>query len=698
MKKAGLLDKLPLQATAKMMKTAREDRGEQKTYRCGYASYPYMKYRTKLYFRAREIEDVLEVAVYTRNDMSMGRKEPRFRIFLNKKDNVLETYDCINEKWSNAKIDNLEFQDRQVCYTERPRETATEQSVLIVNRYLGTGYRMDIWSAVLEFQQHVRKDSLKKAHKLITDSIDEKMALVPELPKNWEKWVLNTGFYNFRYLFYRKDRKSGYCECCRKEVVLKQKPVHNEEGICPECGSRILYKSWNKQKNIEDRTEVAIIQKCMDGRNYVVRQFAACKRHCKSKNYVAEMWIHEEFRTILNEHMRAQTSYEYGEFKHTGIMRWCNFGSINHGGYYSFYESRGKAALYHENLKRVLKDSDLKYFPLTEIIKSMPGQRIEVENVLWELTTAIGTLYEKMYKMGLKNFVKDRLLYSNRQLTKTNRDRMEGKPWEAIGITKETMKQAVRLDISDRGMRILQQLAWRNVTLTDEQLCWIDRYIGPHAVLRYFGVHTPHRMIRYMKENLKVEKDGENSRELHLWTDYMDMAVELQDDLTDEQLFFPQNVERAHDEESRILEEKKDRIAAAEKKEKDKIMKKNAKDIREIFDYSDDDFMIKVPTCWLDLKHEGNAQHNCVATYFDRAVQGKTIILFIRRKEEPDKSFCTVEIGKSGLRFKIVQNRIIYNKDAPEEAKEFLKKAVEEAQKKIDRKMNKARERVSVAV
>ena len=176
------------------------------------------------------------------------------------------------------------------------------------------------------------------------------------------------------------------------------------------------------------------------------------------------------------------------------------------------------------------------------------------------------------------------------------------------------------------------------------------------------------------------------------------MARELNYRLEDEQIFFPQNVERAHDEAAQELQEKKDRIEATEKKKKDRIMKKNAADIRKVFDYEDDDFIIMVPECWMDFKKEGNEQHNCVATYYERAVQGKTIILFIRRKAEPNKSFCTVEIGRKGMNFTIVQNRIIYNKEAPEEAVRFMKRAVEQAQKKINRKMKKERVQVTVAV
>ena len=161
-------------------------------------------------------------------------------------------------------------------------------------------------------------------------------------------------------------------------------------------------------------------------------------------------------------------------------------------------------------------------------------------------------------------------------------------------------------------------------------------------------------------------------------------------------LFFPQNIQRAHDEAVNFLTIKKDKEAAESMKEKDRIMHQNAKEIKKAFCYKDKQYMIKVPGCYLDFKREGHLQHNCVATYYEKAVKGKCIILFLRKRESPNEPFCTVEIHSNQGKFHIVQNRIAYNKDAPEEAKEFLKKAVAEAQKIADKMVKQEKEEIVV--
>ena len=78
-------------------------------------------------------------------------------------------------------------------------------------------------------------------------------------------------------------------------------------------------------------------------------------------------------------------------------------------------------------------------------------------------------------------------------------------------------------------------------------------------------------------------------------------------------------------------------------------------------------------------------QHNCVARYYDSAVKGECIILFIRRRKASQKPFCTVEIRNVNGKFAVIQNRAAYNKEAPEDVKEFLEKAVRQAQQIADR-------------
>ena len=69
-----------------------------------------------------------------------------------------------------------------------------------------------------------------------------------------------------------------------------------------------------------------------------------------------------------------------------------------------------------------------------------------------------------------------------------------------------------------------------------------------------------------------------------------------------------------------------------------------------------------------DLITEGQALHHCVGTYIDRVAAKKCLIVFVRRVEEPEKPFVTVEVSNG----KIVQIRGERNSDPTEEVKKFV--------------------------
>ena len=79
--------------------------------------------------------------------------------------------------------------------------------------------------------------------------------------------------------------------------------------------------------------------------------------------------------------------------------------------------------------------------------------------------------------------------------------------------------------------------------------------------------------------------------------------------------------------------------------------------------------LIRLPKCAHEIRKEGNTQHHCVATYMDRMVAGETCILFIRKKEEPDKSYYTVEVKDD----EVIQVRGKYNVAPSEDVEEFMK-------------------------
>lgn len=85
-----------------------------------------------------------------------------------------------------------------------------------------------------------------------------------------------------------------------------------------------------------------------------------------------------------------------------------------------------------------------------------------------------------------------------------------------------------------------------------------------------------------------------------------------------------------------------------------------------------EDYLITIPTKTEDLVKEGHELSHCVASYVKQVSQGETMILFLRKKENPDKPFITIE-WKEG---RVVQVKGFGNSllEAYPEAKQFFTK------------------------
>ena len=74
--------------------------------------------------------------------------------------------------------------------------------------------------------------------------------------------------------------------------------------------------------------------------------------------------------------------------------------------------------------------------------------------------------------------------------------------------------------------------------------------------------------------------------------------------------------------------------------------------------------------------------HHCVATYIDQVAKGETTILFLRKKQDPETPFYTMEVNNGVM----IQCRAKYNGDMTEEVKEFVELFKRKKLKRTERK------------
>ncbi|MBQ8165627.1 MAG: PcfJ domain-containing protein [Lachnospiraceae bacterium] len=88
------------------------------------------------------------------------------------------------------------------------------------------------------------------------------------------------------------------------------------------------------------------------------------------------------------------------------------------------------------------------------------------------------------------------------------------------------------------------------------------------------------------------------------------------------------------------------------------------------YEYKNERFQIICPKNGSDLVKESRVQHNCVNGYEDRILDGKEMILFLRKNERPDQSLVTIELFYDGNLGQMFGG---YNMEPTVEEMEFIK-------------------------
>lgn len=114
--------------------------------------------------------------------------------------------------------------------------------------------------------------------------------------------------------------------------------------------------------------------------------------------------------------------------------------------------------------------------------------------------------------------------------------------------------------------------------------------------------------------------------------------------MTDPEILYPPHFIDAHDRADAALQAKKIKI----KQEQIKAITKKCKK----YQYEEGDYFIRQPHTPEEIIEEGRILRHCVGGYAKRHFEGSTTIMFLRKKEEPDIPFYTIEVDNKQ---KIVQ-------------------------------------------
>lgn len=143
------------------------------------------------------------------------------------------------------------------------------------------------------------------------------------------------------------------------------------------------------------------------------------------------------------------------------------------------------------------------------------------------------------------------------------------------------------------------------------------------------------RMVRYMKRL--------DYRTIDLWRDTLETVFRLYPECEDTALLFPQDLQRVHD-------EMHNRLRVADDKKTDEACRRACERLAKKWTFEQDGLRMSPFEDMAEILREGSRQHICIGTYATRYGAGQTILLKLRRADEPEEPWHAVEVTKDGKR------------------------------------------------
>lgn len=663
MRKKMLMELKPLKVMSRYIADAKEsekslikEKGEKGKYR--------------MYCRAAIEKGILKVNLFAVSDIEENVKFPRYRLFISRKERRFITYDEKLKKWRAALLESILWDAMINFYNIYVNDRDTK----VIQIYLKT-MRPAIW-ALEEYQANIRKEQRIRHDKKLTDSWEQVMKTVPGLPKNWIAWVSKYGIME-HYIFYKYQKNgatNGYCTYCKKHVPIRS-PKYNQKGHCNICGQPVTFRSVGKSGRFCTKWYRVYLVQRRKTSGFVIRIFQARTWYKKAGYADCETTCHEEQRRIFSANGKEISNFVYGLFKRRE-MRWILYWKP---WYYTCCGIQYKGNVYPYTLsdlsRHELKETGLREYALRQK-KIDPGKYL----YLWQTYPVL----EQIVKAGLFQLVDDILEYRATDAIK----RKGRKPTDFLSVTKKEFRRLRDMNGGAKELKWLQFEKSSGRIIKDEEIYWMAKEELEPKDLQFVLDRMSICQVRHYLVK-QSEKSGDDiSHILQVWKDYLSMAGKLRLDVYDSIIYRASDLQRRHSEAVIQMEEKKKEIRRRELEEKYVGFQEQLIALKEKYEFSAGEYQIVAPKSIDDILYEGDTLHHCVNktdNYFDRIASKESYILFLRKKENPEVPFYTLEVEPNGT---IRQKRAEFdrqNKDI-DEVTSFLRLWQKEIQKRLTKK------------
>ena len=610
---------------------------------------------------------VLTVYFYECERLKANDRMPKWVVFQGKDDfSTLERDAAGNVKWRDAMLTNLtgyysgSFLPACVFYKIAGCHT--------IARYIHVEANPALVLTHLDRHQQDIRDRQAKIRRYKRDTVVlNKMSSVPQTPANLKRWADKHIMPHYLFYDYNNGRAKtqAYCTYCEKFSVIKR-PKSNDVLRCPKCGQKAIAKAQGRRAAYhEDRETCQVVQQ-VSPYELVVRIYKLYWSYAKGKDTAGKS-AYEVMRIFVRSDDGKDATMEpyYYDSVYDSVTRWRR--GYHPGALFGMecFISEETGEIYLPGLEKALQGTTLEYCALRQFYErtAIPMQ---VSHYL-KMYLRHPLLIERLTKVGFENIVAD-VVY--RHGFGDALDEMQARTHRILRVEKQDVsvlqeqkvgmpllkKYQAYVAIHLRGRAELFQ--WQLHNEVSEIPTDIFQYMTAEKFMRYIDAQFP---IYCEARPANGYRDPTMETLVITYVDYLHMCRRQAYDMKEKSVLFPKNCAAAHDREA-------ERIQKINDAQKNKAFGIAYAGFARKAALSNEELQIVCPKRVNDLVAEGRALHHCVGSYVDRVAEGRCLIVFVRRVEEPEKPYVTVEVRNG----KIEQIHGDHNSDPTEEVQKFV--------------------------
>ena len=604
-----------------------------------------------------------------------GRKTPEVRMVFTKKDWGI--YFTESGKWSECSVrddyGNVIWRKPIVDTKVETYIGKSDEDLLwewCENKHWG-------WKTWVDcMQDHIdkiRTGRVRKREEKRRARLEERIKNMPEIPEGLEKWAEEKLFQGTHYLYYKRDGRYATvcCSACGQvsEVAIKRRegyeglfetvidpPRNNLIGRCPACGEVGTWKPQGKTKGIYGMTAPFFVgQKYKSG---AVIRYLEAERTIQMDEQLEEnkeimtgasesISITEIARTFFLPGEKIQTDYcKYSGYSGQTFWDDCNL--------YGMQNIKINAGIIYEKTWEELKGTMLQYSGAKEYVHAKG--KVNLAEYMKRYTEY--PQMEMLSKRGLYKIVERMIRGECGFIERPEASR----PEEFLGIWKDRMKRLVESEGDEKKLWGLKLERQKNTHWPDRILEAMEEIKPSSAALDHaLQYQTAQKLINHIWKYAGVGNTetmelcgtaaGRVRSVAGTYFDYLRMREDRGYDLHNTIYLWPKNLRRAHDQ---MVDEINGEAIKSREEEVEKRfpeIRKKYRRLRSMFYYEDDDFLIRPARSAKEIVREGRILHHCVGGdgYLGKHNNGGSYILFLRRREDPEEPYITVEIANNKI-------------------------------------------------